>query len=144
MSTTDVDLITATPELIRRMFDRRYAWCVAQKAEYLGLPGGDKWLTDLWVAFMAERIVGKRYPEPEPAGDAPDTVVDAPEQDAANEASKQAAGDQSPAASSMSVSGFPIGSREHLDWCRAEYRTWDEGTRTVIRRESAGQRVPCP
>ena len=91
ISTTDIDLITATPELIRRMFDRRYAWCISQKAEYLGLPGGDKRLTDAWVAFMAERIIGKRQPEPEPAGDASDTVVDAPEREVANEASKQAA-----------------------------------------------------
>ena len=144
MSTTDIDLITATPELIRRMFDRRYAWCVSQKAEYLGLPGGDKRLTDAWVAFMAERIIGKRQPEPEPAGDAADTVMDAPEQDVANKASKQAAGDEAAAANPMSVSGFPIGSPEHLDWCRAGYRTWDEATRTVIRRESGGRRVPCP
>ena len=142
LSTNDVDLITATPELIRRMFDRRYAWCVSQKADHLGLPGGDRRLTDAWVAFMAERILGKR--QPEPVGDAPEPVDEDPEAEVANEAAKPPAAKETNAPIAMSMSGFPVGSTEHLDWCRTEYRTWDEETRTVIRQGSGGRRVPCP
>lgn len=145
LSSNDVDLITATPELIRRMFDRRYAWCVAQDAKYLGLPGGDRRLTDAWVAFMAERILGKR-PLPESAGDASEPVESprVPEAEATNDDSESPTAKGAEASIAMSMSGFPIGSEEHLDWCRAEYRTWDEETRTVIRQGSEGRRVPCP
>ena len=108
LSTNDVDLITAIPELIRRMFDRRYAWCVSQKADYLGLPGGDRRLTDAWVAFMAERIIGKR--QPEPVGDAPEPVVEDPEPEVANEAAKPPAAKETNAPIAMSMSGFPVGS----------------------------------
>jgi hypothetical protein len=128
------------------MFDRRYAWCVAQKAEHLGLPGGDKRLTDAWVAFMAERIIGKRRPDPVDVG--PETVVNASEPEPVEDAANLPEGDRGEIADQagdlMSMSGFPVGSPEHLAWCRDEYRTWDEETRTVIRQGSNGRRVPCP
>lgn len=41
------------------------------------------------------------------------------------------------------MSGFPVGSTDWLAWCRREYRSWDEKTRTVVRRGNP-DRVPCP
>jgi hypothetical protein len=121
LSTNDVDLITAAPELIRRMFDRRYAWCVAQKSEYLGLPGGDRRLTDAWVAFMAERVIGKRPLEKTIVP--PEAVASAPEQQVAEEAPNPPEGDDegddAQSADAISMSGFPIGSPKHLaELCR--------------------------
>lgn len=48
------------------------------------------------------------------------------------------------AATIPGMSGFTDGSPEWIAWCRAEYKTWDEATQTVIRRVSKGQRVRCP
>ena len=138
LSTNNVDLIIpVTPKLVRRIFDRTFAWCVSQKSEYLGVPGGEKLLTDAWVALSSE----ERWPERN--FEVPEAVIDA-EPELAEGASNPPEGNESPAPSAMSVAGFPVGSPEHLAWCRAEYRTWDEETRTVIRQGSEGRRVPCP
>ncbi len=59
MTTTDVDLMTATPEMLLGMVERRYRWCLTAR-DFVPLPGTPlERSSTLWAHHLSTMVKGR-------------------------------------------------------------------------------------